>query len=306
MASERAGRNVVPLAFWFLSVGVLQFCATRAAPPWALLLASGLFLLTVGIGLRDPWPADEPRFALIAKEILQTGHFWFPRRGGDLYPDKPPVFIRLSALVIGITGSVRWGFLLPSLLADLGTLWLVTDLVRRLHGDRTAWLASAALLATVQFVLQAKSSQIDMVLTFFTTLGAYGILRHALLAMAKGVAWLSIQTTGREGREDTTLAQLQAWQKSKNASPTAAIVDWEGKIARNYRATATPHMYVVDPQGTLIYAGAIDSKASANPADTKSATNHVSQALGEAMSGKPVSRPITQAYGCAVKYPSEA
>lgn len=125
-------------------------------------------------------------------------------------------------------------------------------------------------------------------------------------AMAKGVAWLSIQTTAKDGPGDKTRAELQAWQKSKNASPTATIVDWDGKIARPYRATATPHMYVVDPQGTLIYAGAIDSKPTANPADIKTAINYVSQALGEAMSGKTVSRPSTQAYGCAVKYPSGA
>lgn len=121
---------------------------------------------------------------------------------------------------------------------------------------------------------------------------------------AKGVAWLSIQTTKKN--DDKARAELQAWQKSKNASPTATIIDSDGNVARAYRATATPHMYVVDPQGTLIYAGAIDSKPSANPADIETATNFVSQALDEAMSGKTVSRPSTRAYGCAVKYPRGA
>ena len=63
-------------------------------------------------------------------------------------------------------------------------------------------------------------------------------------------------------------------------------------------------MYIVDPQGKLVYAGAIDSKPTANPADIKTATNYVTQALGEAMAGKPVSRATTQAYGCSVKYSS--
>ena len=121
-------------------------------------------------------------------------------------------------------------------------------------------------------------------------------------AMAKGVTWLSIQTTALNWRADNTRAELQAWQKSKNAAPTAAIVDAGGKIATSYQAKATPHMYVVDPQGTLIYAGAIDSKPTSNPADIKTATNYVAQALSEAMAGKPVSRPVTQAYGCSVKY----
>lgn len=125
-------------------------------------------------------------------------------------------------------------------------------------------------------------------------------------AIAKGVVWLSIQTTARDGTDKKARAALQSWQKSKHAAPTATIVDSGGTIARAYRATATPHMYIVDPQGTLIYAGAIDSKPSANPADIKTATNYVSQALTEAMAGKPVSRPSTQAYGCAVKYPDGA
>jgi len=121
-------------------------------------------------------------------------------------------------------------------------------------------------------------------------------------ALTKGVAWLSIQTTVLNWRADDTRAELQAWQNSKNASPSATIVDAGGKIAQDYRAKATPHMYLVDPKGTLIYAGAIDSKPSADPEDIKTATNYVSQAIGEAMAGKPVSRPSTRAYGCSVKY----
>jgi 4-amino-4-deoxy-L-arabinose transferase-like glycosyltransferase len=164
-----------------------RVCLRYSSPPsWGILLAFALFLLTLGIGLRDPWPADEPRFALIAQEMLETGQFWLPRRGGELYPDKPPLYIWLTALAIGLTGSVRLGFLLPSLLAGLATLGLVVDIVRRLYGVRIAWLTGVALLATVQFVLQVKTAQIDMVLTFFTTLGAYGLLRHALLGPARG------------------------------------------------------------------------------------------------------------------------
>lgn len=119
----------------------------------------------------------------------------------------------------------------------------------------------------------------------------------------KGVAWVSIQTVGKsEG--DQTRSQLLSWQKSKGAAPTATLVDPDGAIARSYQARTTPHMYIIDPQGTLIYAGAIDSKPTANPADVKTATNYVAQAVGEAMAGKPVSQATTRAYGCAVKYPT--
>ncbi|GGX81035.1 hypothetical protein GCM10007160_05340 [Litchfieldella qijiaojingensis] len=151
---------------------------------WLLVLLA-LLVLGLGIGLRDPWPADEPRFALNALEMVTTGEFWLPHRGGELYPDKPPLFMWATALSIAVTGSVRAGFLLPSLFAALGTLALVMDLLRRLHGRRIALFGGVALLASLQFTLQAKTAQIDMLLTFFTTLGAYGLLRHALL----GPAW---------------------------------------------------------------------------------------------------------------------
>ena len=153
------------------------------SPVAVLLLA--LVLLALGIGLRDPWPADEPRFVLIAQEMIQTGQFWIPHRAGELYPDKPPIYMWATALSLALTQSVRLGFLLPSLLAALGTLWLVTDLVKRLYGRRVATLAACALLSTVLFSLQAKTAQIDMLLTFFTTLGAYGFMRHALLGPAR-------------------------------------------------------------------------------------------------------------------------
>ncbi len=123
-------------------------------------------------------------------------------------------------------------------------------------------------------------------------------------AIADGAVWLSIRTMATDGDDSAARAQLSDWQRSKNAAPTATIVDSTGAVGNAYGARTTPHMYIVDPKGELIYAGAIDSKPSANPGDIKGATNYVSQALAEAMAGKKVSRPTTQAYGCSVKYPS--
>ncbi len=144
-----------------------------------------LFLATVffaaGIGLRDPWPADEPRFALVARQMVESGQWLFPMRGGELYPDKPPVFMWAIALFLKTTGSPRVAFLLPSLLAGLGTLALVFDLARRLHDRATAWRTGLLLLLTVQFTLQARTAQIDGLVTFFITLGVYGFLRFLLL-----------------------------------------------------------------------------------------------------------------------------
>ncbi len=121
-------------------------------------------------------------------------------------------------------------------------------------------------------------------------------------AAAKGAVWLAVNTTAKDAGDYMAPAALQGWMTSKSGVPTATLMDADAKVGRAYGARTTPHMYIVDPQGKLIYAGAIDSKATANAADIKTATNYVTQALGEAMAGKPVSRATTQAYGCSVKY----
>ena len=101
---------------------------------WILLAVA--LLVASGYGLRDPWPADEPRFASLARDMVASGDWLFPRVGGDLYQDKPPVYFWLLALSYAAIGSVRWSFLLPSLLGALLSLWLVSDLARRLWSPR--------------------------------------------------------------------------------------------------------------------------------------------------------------------------
>jgi 4-amino-4-deoxy-L-arabinose transferase-like glycosyltransferase len=151
-----------------------------------LLVALALVLMATGLGLRDPWPADEPRFALIAQDMLRSGDWLIPRVGGDLYADKPPVFFWLLASAMALTGSMRVGFLLPSLLAGIGTVLLVYDLVRRARGREAALAGAFMLLLTFQFVWQARQAQIDGVLCFLTTLSLYGLLRHVVLGPAPG------------------------------------------------------------------------------------------------------------------------
>ncbi|MCG8435613.1 MAG: glycosyltransferase family 39 protein [Gammaproteobacteria bacterium] len=156
---------------------------------WFLLIAA-LLILSSGLGLRDPWPADEPRFALIARDMVETGQWFFPRVAGVLYPDKPPVFFWSIAFFYLITGSLRIAFLLPSLIAGLVTLWLVYDLGRRLWGHAAGLGAGVILLTSLQFVLQAKSAQIDAMVCMWITLGIYGLSRHLLLGPAWG--WYSV------------------------------------------------------------------------------------------------------------------
>ena len=117
-----------------------------------------------------------------------------------------------------------------------------------------------------------------------------------------GVVWLSVASSapGKQGYFPPEKAnELTA---SKGARPTAVLLDPEGTVGRLYGARTTPHMFVIDPAGTLVYAGGIDDRPSTDPDDVKGARNHVDAALGELAAGKPVSMATTNPYGCAVKY----
>jgi hypothetical protein len=119
---------------------------------------------------------------------------------------------------------------------------------------------------------------------------------------ADNVAWLVINSTNAGHSEYMAPAALAAWMKEQGATPTAVMLDADGKTGRAYGARATPHMYVIDPKGTLVYAGAIDDKRSANQADVKTANNFVVQALTQARAGQPLTSASTTAYGCSIKY----
>jgi len=119
---------------------------------------------------------------------------------------------------------------------------------------------------------------------------------------AKGVVWLAIISSapGKQGFVDGKGANQD--MQAHSAAPTATLLDPKGEVGRLYGAKTTPHMFIISPQGQLIYNGAIDDKSSADPADIPGARNYVAQALTEAMSGRPVSQPTTPPYGCSVKY----
>jgi peroxiredoxin len=119
---------------------------------------------------------------------------------------------------------------------------------------------------------------------------------------AKGVIWLSIDSSAA-GKEGNYPPQgLNKFMADKNGSPTAVLVDTDGKVAHLYDAQTTPSMFVIDPKGILIYQGAIDDTPSADIADLKTAKNYVSAALDADMNGKHVAVATTKSYGCSVKY----
>jgi peroxiredoxin len=121
---------------------------------------------------------------------------------------------------------------------------------------------------------------------------------------AKGIVWLSIISSapGEQGYVEGTDANELT--KSRGAAPTAVLLDPDGKVGHLYDARTTPHIFVVNGDGMLVYMGGIDSKPTANPADIKTAKNYVRAALDEVMAGKPVGDAVTRPYGCSVKYRS--
>ncbi len=119
---------------------------------------------------------------------------------------------------------------------------------------------------------------------------------------AKGVVWLTILSSAPGEQGYMTAADENAYIGKVHADPTAAILDPTGAIGREYSARTTPHMFVIDPSGKLIYAGAIDDHPTTDVEDIKESKNYVSEALTEAMAGRPVAVSSTRPYGCSVKY----
>jgi peroxiredoxin len=118
----------------------------------------------------------------------------------------------------------------------------------------------------------------------------------------KGVVWLTICSSakGKQGYMTETGARQLA--KERGAVPTHMLLDPTGTVGKEYGAKTTPHMFVIDPKGILVYNGAIDDKPSTDKADVPGATNYVVAALDQSMAGKEVETPATQPYGCSVKY----
>jgi peroxiredoxin len=119
---------------------------------------------------------------------------------------------------------------------------------------------------------------------------------------AKGVVWFTVISSAPDEQGYVTPAQENEYVSKMDAAPTAVLLDTFGMLGRLYNAKTTPEMYVIDPSGKLIYSGAIDDRPTPDPDDVRGAHNYVSDALTEAMAGKPVATPYTRPYGCSVKY----
>lgn len=118
----------------------------------------------------------------------------------------------------------------------------------------------------------------------------------------RGVVWLAIDSSNRSSSDYMPGAKLGQWMQSRGAAQKAVLVDPDSTVARLYQAKTTPHMFVINPEGTIVYAGAIDDRPSTRPEDPPAAHNYVRAALTEATGGMPVTTGTSTPYGCSIKY----
>lgn len=158
-----------------------------ASSRWELLALVLLALVMVGAGLgwRQPMNVDEERFLGVALEMLQNGSWFIPHRAGEIYADKPPLFMWTVALFVQLTHLPKVALYLPALVASAVTTACLYDLGRRLWGRRIGVIAALLFLATYQTYSILRTGQIDGFLALWTILGIYGLCRHLLL----GPAW---------------------------------------------------------------------------------------------------------------------
>jgi peroxiredoxin len=121
-------------------------------------------------------------------------------------------------------------------------------------------------------------------------------------ATKEGIVWLTVLSSAPGEQGNVTAAEANDLTRSRGAAPTAVILDPSGTIGSAYGARTTPHMFVIDKSGTLVYMGGIDDRATTDVADISTAKNYVRLALTAVISGTPVQDPVTRPYGCSVKY----
>jgi 4-amino-4-deoxy-L-arabinose transferase-like glycosyltransferase len=149
------------------------------------LMLFALLLIGAGLGLRQAQNVDEERFLGVALEMLKNGSWLIPHRAGEIYGDKPPIFMWTVAFFVWLTGKPNIALYIPGLFSAVTVTALVYDLGRRLWNQRIGRTAVLLYLATYQTYSILRTGQIDSFLILFTTLGMYGLARHLLL----GPAW---------------------------------------------------------------------------------------------------------------------
>jgi len=207
-----------------------------------------------------------------------------------------------------------------SFLARTGTGLVLAGTTSALLPARPAWAASAkvgepapgfTVNATTGSPLSLASHKGKIVVLEWTNHDCPYVRKHYETgnmqglqreATGQGVVWLTVISSSEGTQGYVTPPQADELTASRKAAPTAVLLDTKGMAGKLYGATNTPHMYVVDKAGTLVYAGAIDDRPTSRRADVQGANNYVRAALEAVTAGQPVKTPVTRAYGCTVKY----
>ncbi len=123
-------------------------------------------------------------------------------------------------------------------------------------------------------------------------------------ATEDGAVWLSVISSAPGKQGHVSAKRANELTQARNADPTAVLLDPKGKVGRAYEAKTTPHMYIINPDGELVYMGAIDDRPTTRDSDIEGARNYVREALNAMENGEEIPKQVTRAYGCSVKYPS--
>jgi peroxiredoxin len=148
-------------------------------------------------------------------------------------------------------------------------------------------------------ILEWTNHECPYVRKHYETGNMQGLQREAT---EQGVIWLTVVSSAPGSQGHVSASQANELTANRKAAPTAVLLDTGGTVGRLYGATNTPHMYVIDRGGILVYAGAIDDRPTSRQSDVQGAQNYVREALRAVTSGQPVKTPVTRAYGCTVKY----
>jgi hypothetical protein len=200
-----------------------------------------------------------------------------------------PSFLRAGLAVAGLFAAAVLG---AATVGQPAPAFTLTDLDGKTH--------SLADFKGKTVVLEWVNPECPFVVKHYEKSGNLPATQKA--ATADGVVWLLINSAAPGKQGDFDAAAAKAWMEKNQAAATAYLRDVDGKVGKAYDAKTTPHMYVINAEGVLVYNGAIDSKRSTNPKDIEGAENYVKSALAALKAGQPVATPTTQPYGCSVKY----
>lgn len=202
--------------------------------------------------------------------------------------------LRLPVTCLALAGALFFAASTPALSADPGTpapVFSLTDLEGKpvsLKDLKGRWVALEWTNPDCPFVQKHYKSG--------------NMQETQKLAADKKIAWIQVNSTTPSHQDYKNSAQMKEWNTAMKAILAHAALDPDGKMGRTYGAKTTPQMVLINPEGVVVYHGAIDSIRSANPADIPKAINYMKAAINEALAGKPVTHASTVPYGCSVKY----